>query len=128
MIYTANRQGEIIGYATVLPARFGVDKGAQIISLSDCSDDVANVLGQTIEAHHPNCFTQSYAGKRLGMVNTKGRTYRYAKGKDPKDMIEDAIPFIYDIAKDHIKIGYAGEFTGWSNSGIIISHRWKLLA
>jgi tRNA nucleotidyltransferase (CCA-adding enzyme) len=33
------------------------------------------------------------------------------KGKEPKDMIEAAVPFVYDIPSDKLHIGYAGTST-----------------
>jgi tRNA nucleotidyltransferase/poly(A) polymerase len=85
---------------------------------------VGTALMRLAQAQYDSFFTHtdSTAGerlaKRMGMVNVNGQRWRWVKeGKDPKDMIEADIPFVYNIegTKDHkqgmIYIGYAGQST-----------------
>jgi hypothetical protein len=48
-----------------------------------------------------------YRLKRLGFVEHQGFV-KWAKGKEPMDMITDPIPFIFDVDKDSIQVGQAG--------------------
>jgi tRNA nucleotidyltransferase/poly(A) polymerase len=45
------------------------------------------------------------------MVNVNRQRWHYAAGGEPKDMIEAAIPFIYDIRQDKLELGYPGTTT-----------------
>lgn len=40
-----------------------------------------------------------------------GQVYKWAEGKDPKDLLTDAVPFIYDVQEDSVTVGEAGTRT-----------------
>jgi tRNA nucleotidyltransferase (CCA-adding enzyme) len=49
---------------------------------------------------------------RLGFVMASDGPYmKWAKGKEPMDMIKDPIPFIFDVDKDTIQVGQPGANT-----------------
>lgn len=45
---------------------------------------------------------------RLNFVDDGG-VWKWAKGKEPMDMIKDPIPFIFDVDKDTIQVGQPGQ-------------------
>jgi tRNA nucleotidyltransferase (CCA-adding enzyme) len=45
----------------------------------------------------------------LNFANTHEGVWKWAKGKEPMDLIPDSIPFIYDVDKDVIQVGQPGQ-------------------
>lgn len=112
--YGAYRNGEILGYGVV---REGFQPEVMMIQSAVHGQGVGTALLDKIKQHHSSFYSHSDspAGERLmrrnGMVNVKGQKWVYAKGNEPKDMIEDDIPFVYDIQHDRLELGYAGSHT-----------------
>lgn len=46
---------------------------------------------------------------RLNFVETRPSLWKWAKGKEPMDMIKDPIPFIFDVDQDKIIVGQPGQ-------------------
>lgn len=55
----------------------------------------------------PSAF-DSRSASRARFVRT-ANGYRWAAGKDPKDIIGSPVPFIYDVQGDHVTIGQPGQ-------------------
>lgn len=49
--------------------------------------------------------------KNAGFTQVNADTWRWAKGQDPKDLLEAEVPFIYDVQADTINIGQPGQRT-----------------
>jgi hypothetical protein len=121
--YGAYHNGEMLGYGVVRIPSFGEEPEVMMIHSSVHRRGVGSALMKTIQTHFPAFYTHSDSpeGERLmrrtGVTNVYHQRWRYAAGQEPKDMIEAAIPFIYDIQgdKDHkdgnIMIGYPGTRT-----------------
>lgn len=91
---------------------------------------VGTAILTLMQEHYANLYTHadSPAGERLmrrcGMVNVKGQLWKWSKGTEPKDMLESEVPFVYDIPKDTLTLGYPGSSThdvgkGFSPGGIV---------
>jgi tRNA nucleotidyltransferase (CCA-adding enzyme) len=115
--YGAFLNGELVGYATVREAEG--DDGTEVVMVHSAipRHGVGRALGATLQRHYTRLFTHAASpqgerlAKRLGMVNTSGQLYKWAAGMAPKDMIDDPVPFVYDVDKDQIAIGHPGQRT-----------------
>jgi tRNA nucleotidyltransferase (CCA-adding enzyme) len=83
--YGAFYRGQQVGY--------GATKDGEIVHISAVDSEVDHGL---------NVFLQQYGNAAI---------LAKSKGKDPKDLINAPIPFIYDVHKNHIQIGFEGEKT-----------------
>lgn len=81
--YGAFYKGQQVGY--------GATKEGEIVHVSSMDPEVDHGLEE---------FMQQYGNSAI--IATK-------KGKEPKDQLNAPIPFIYDVHKKHIQIGYEGE-------------------
>lgn len=63
----------------------------------------------SLTIHKPSVYTRPYLAK-AGFIRTAKDTWRLSlQGQQPKDMIQDPIPVIWDVRKDHIEIGQPGQ-------------------
>jgi prophage maintenance system killer protein len=75
---------------------------------------VGTAILEKIKLHYSHFYSHADtdAGAALmrscGMVNVSGHRWVYSAGNEPKDMIEQDVPFVYDIPTDKLYIGYAG--------------------
>lgn len=119
--YGAYRSGQLVGYGAVRLA--SPEPEVLMIDALVPGSGVGSAIMGLIQTHFASFYTHadSEAGERLmrrcGVVNVSGQRWRWSKGDQPKDMIEDAIPFIYepDGNAEHksgwIHIGYPGQKT-----------------
>jgi hypothetical protein len=49
--------------------------------------------------------------RRRGWVNVDGKTWVHMAAREPKDVLTDPIPFIYDIPADTVTVGHPGQRT-----------------
>jgi hypothetical protein len=78
---------------------------------------VASKILDVIENHHPFLYThlahewEPKTMRNRGWVKVNKNRWVFAAGKEPKDTIEAAIPFVYDIPADTITVGHPGQRT-----------------
>lgn len=109
--FGAYKDGQLIAYATM-------DGNALVELRCKGPREAAQSLLGLIKRHYPVLTAYSptkYVASLLwheGMpCVTAGKRFVYAAGKDPKDMIQAEVPFVFDVNKGRISIGYAGEST-----------------
>ena len=96
-------------YAEGLLVGFAAERHGKLVEAVDDLPEAGVALCNLIQLHEGSveADANSILSPRLA--------HRFAaksKGKDPKDQIDDAIPFVYDVAKkSKIHIGYEGEKT-----------------
>jgi tRNA nucleotidyltransferase (CCA-adding enzyme) len=90
--YVAYVKGEPVAAAGVTP-------NGRIAALRVLDEGAAPSLLSLIGLHYPHLAVTD-----LGMA-------KYAQGSDPKDMIQDSVPFIFDVQKDEINVGNPGQRT-----------------
>lgn len=111
--YGAYSNGELLGYGVVRP---GFAPEVLMIQSSVHGRGVGTAILRHIQSHYDNFYSHADtdAGaalmRRCGMVNTTGHKWVYAAG-EPKDMIEQDVPFVYDIPNDRLHLGYPGQKT-----------------
>ena len=112
--YGAYRNGEMLGYG-VVREHWGEPEVLMIQSATH-HQGVGTAILEHIKRHYSVFFSHADSPggealmRRCGMVNVKGQMWRYA-GNEPKDMIEQDIPFVFDIPEDRLEIGYPGSST-----------------
>lgn len=122
--YGGYLDGQLVGYGVVRPAMLWqfesrsdrLEEASEIIMVHSAvrNRGVGEAITRRILLHYPNAYTHadSPEGERMalkmGMINTGGHRYATAAGKEPKDLIEAPIPFVYDIDKDYITVGHPG--------------------
>ena len=131
--YGAFDDGELVGYGVVREADSDA-RGSELMMIQarEQGRGIGTVMLSRIQRDYDHFYTHadSIAGERLmrrcGMVNVKGHLWRYAQGGDPKDMLEAAVPFVFDIPKDRLVLGYPGYDThdvtdpqGFTPAGIV---------
>lgn len=113
VFYGGYLDGQIVGYGVVRP---GEDE-AEVVMVHSAVHNrgVGTALLQRMLLHYPNAYTHADSPegerlvRRMGMVNTSGHRYvTAAGGKEPKDLLEAPLPFVYDIDKDYITVGHPG--------------------
>jgi tRNA nucleotidyltransferase (CCA-adding enzyme) len=112
--YGAYRHGQLVAYGAV---RVAEEPELLMIDALEHRSGLDSAILSLIQRQFPSLYTHtdSEGGERLirrhGFVNVSKQRWRYSKGDVPKDMIEDDIPFIFDIDKGKIHLGYAGQKT-----------------
>lgn len=111
--YVAYINGEPLGYVTMQDEK---PKLGNLIMI--CSAVSGRGIGKSLidklKQHYDEIKTGAFSteGKTLitknGFVETEKGLYKWAAGKEPKDMIVAPIPFVYDIQKDTIALGTPG--------------------
>lgn len=127
--YGAFDDGDFMGYGVVREAE---EPEVMMIQAREHGRGVGTAILRRIQHDYDRFYTHadSFGGERLmrreGMVNVKGHLWRWAAGKDPKDMLEASVPFVYDIGKDKLVLGYPGYDThdvtspaGFTPGGIV---------
>lgn len=106
--YVAYINGEPLGYAAVR------DNG-EVVMVESLRPGIGTCLAQKLQQDYDKLWTHtgSPQGERLarkmGMINVKGQLWKWSAGSAPKDAIEAAVPFIYDVQKDDIVVGHPGQ-------------------
>jgi tRNA nucleotidyltransferase (CCA-adding enzyme) len=114
--YGAFLNGQIVGYAVVRLASNEV--GFVYTRPQVRGRGVGSALLGALQAEYPELITGSWSdeGARLlqrsGFVHLGKQQWKWAAGSEPKDMIQQAVPFIYDVNEDQIVIGQPGQRTG----------------
>lgn len=109
--YVAYWNGSPVGYASL--------KGEEIKMVQSAIENqgIGSALLQKVMRYNDRLYTHAAHEKtasllaRHGWVNAGGQKWKWSKGDQPKDMIEQPVPFIYDVDKDQIIVGHAGART-----------------
>lgn len=108
--YGAFRQGETRGVAA-LTVR---GETATIRWIGSRTSADRDALVRSIQVHFPVVAAETEDDPRgyegLGFARVAGG-YKWAAGQQPKDLIDQPVPFIYDVQKDNIVIGEPGQRT-----------------
>lgn len=108
--YVAFQHGCPIGFASVA-------KNGEILGYSAVTNEAETILINAPKNHFTCVSHRTASGhsdrllRRAGYVRALGDMWKYAAGSEPKDMIEDDMPFIYDVKNDTITIGHPGQKT-----------------
>lgn len=114
--YGAFLRGEPVGYASV---RELGDGKAEVVMVHSAvrGRGVGTALSRALQTYYRELHTHAASregqrlAERLGMVATGPQFYKWAAGQQPKDMIEDPVPFVYDVQQDQIIVGQPGQRT-----------------
>jgi poly(A) polymerase len=112
--YGAFVDGELVGVATITPGSSSIAAvtarrhpervyATLIARLQQDFPELDWALPDTLDALRLS---------KMGFVETTPGLMKWAAGKDPKDMIDAPLPFVFDIDKDQIFTGQPGERTG----------------
>jgi hypothetical protein len=108
-----------VSYSNGSPIAVGVVSGNELRSIYTPINvpNVKSAMRNKIISHYPQLHTHSITKsgslsmRTEGWVNTTGNKWVFAAGKEPKDLLTDPIPFIYDIPADNITVGHPGQRT-----------------
>lgn len=108
-----------VSYSNGSPVAVGVVSGTELRSIYTPTNipNIKSSLRRKIISHYPEIYTHSITKsgslemRAEGWVNANDNKWVFAAGKEPKDTIEAAIPFIYDIPADTITVGHPGQRT-----------------
>jgi poly(A) polymerase len=106
--------GEPVGYATVR-LHDDDDGPAEVIMVRSLRRGVGSYLAAALQTYYPELVTHAASpqgerlAKKMGMTHQGDGLWKWSAGNDPKDMIDQAVPFIYDINEDRIAIGQPGQ-------------------
>lgn len=110
--YVAYRNGDPLGYAAV-----GQDGNIQMMHSAVENQGVASAIWSKLARHYDSLYTHAAHDKteellkRHGWVQANGLKWRWAKDKAPTDLLDAAVPFIYDVQEDKIHVGHPGART-----------------
>jgi hypothetical protein len=110
--YVSYKSGSPIGYCVV-----SNNEELKMIYSAIRRNGAMNSMLDKIEKHYPYLKTrlihswESDTFKKRGWVNIYNDIWAKSSAKEPKDTIEAAIPFIYDIPADNITVGHPGQRT-----------------
>ncbi len=104
-VWGAYRDGEIVAFAAL--------NGDRIDLLRGRSELVRETLVRGLQTYHGSLRSGAAplpprTAASTGFVRTGFDGYHWAAGSAPKDQIDRAIPFIYDVQEDKITVGYPG--------------------
>lgn len=103
--YGAFYRGQQVGY--------GAAKNGQIVHVSALREETTrDILAYMVKDGNDEADATLIDPELLrgvGFVNTAHKHFAAPKGKAPKDMISESVPFIYDAIKHLIQVGFAGE-------------------
>jgi hypothetical protein len=109
-------RGQPVGYASV--KELGDGKAEVVMVQSSVRHaGVGEALSRALQVYYTELSTHSASkegqalAQRLGMVAVGRQQYKWAAGQQPKDMIEDPVPFVYDVDQDQIVVGQPGQRT-----------------
>jgi hypothetical protein len=111
MFYVAYLHGSPVGYAAVR------DEKLRMIYSAVRNRGVFSALEHQVKRHHPYLEThiahdwEATVLRRRGWVNVDGKTWVHMAAREPKDVLTDPIPFIYDIPADTVTVGHPGQRT-----------------
>lgn len=108
--YVAYQKGEPVAFAEV-----GEDAMVRRLAAEQHLSPVRaraaiGALEQALKAHYDELWAHATAtgvARHLRM-GTTSLGFKWAKGTDPKDMLDSALPFIYDVELDDIFVGQPG--------------------
>lgn len=105
--YVAYAHGSPVGYAHIK------DDVLDMIYSSVEGETVTTSLLDKIESHYSKLSTYMTDNnfRNRGWVNIDGERWVKEAAKEPKDVITDPIPFIYDIPADTVTVGHPGQRT-----------------
>lgn len=105
-------EGSPVGYASV---RLHEGGPAEVVMVRSLAPGVGSYLASALQVYYPELVTHAASpqgerlAKKMGMTHQGDGLWKWSAGSDPKDMIEQSIPFIYDINEDRIAIGQPGQ-------------------
>jgi hypothetical protein len=109
--YVAYLHGSPVGYGVVR------DTELRMIYSAVKKQGVFSALENQIKKHYPRLETymahdwEPEVFRKRGWVNVDGKKWVYQAASEPKDVITDPIPFIYDIPADTVTVGHPGQRT-----------------
>jgi hypothetical protein len=122
--YVAYLNGSPVGYAVMTP-----DNQMKMIYSAVKRKEIARKLIRKIKNHYPYFYTsmlhdweeklfkregrQKYSEEnpKGGWTQVSEKKWVFSANGEPKDLLEEAIPFIYDIPADTITVGHPGQRT-----------------
>jgi tRNA nucleotidyltransferase (CCA-adding enzyme) len=100
--YGAHLNGELVGKAYVI--EYGDHALIEDIDVVHRPDVIIPALVSKLQGHYGSLdSTRPLPGFVPGRIH-----HKWAAGKMPKDMVDDPIPFVYDVDKDAITVGQPG--------------------
>lgn len=110
--YVSYLHGSPVGYAVV-----SNNEELKMVHTAVRRKGIMSSILNVVENHYPSLYTHlvhdwesDYVRKR-GWVQADKHRWVFAAGSEPKDTLESAIPFIYDIPADNITVGHPGQRT-----------------
>lgn len=111
--YGGYLEGQLVGYGVVDPK----DSTVIMVHSAVPARGVGTAILRRILLHYPNARSGAVSteGERLmercGMIEVEKGLWKTAAEQEPKDLIQAALPFVYDIQQDHIAVGHPGQKT-----------------
>jgi len=105
--YVSYLNGSPVGYGAV-----SEDGEIRAIHSAINDDRIKHSILDKIERHNSylhSSLSQDWKGR--GWVNTLGHKWVRTAAKEPKDLLEASVPFVYDIPADSLTIGTPGQKT-----------------
>jgi hypothetical protein len=102
-----------VAYTNAAPVGVGVvapDGEVKVIHSSLNDGLVNDLILNKIESHYDYLYMNVSDGPN-GWVNVRRSKWVKTTAKEPKDLLEAAIPFVYDIAADDLQVGSPGQKT-----------------
>lgn len=102
--------GELVGQATIVP-----EDRSLVVTAVRYPEMVYTRLVQNAQARFDSLDywgptpVQEMRLARLNFVEVSPTLWKWAAGKEPMDMIENPVPFIFDVDKDQIIVGKPGQ-------------------
>jgi len=110
--YVAYLNGSPVGYA-VVSKKYEL----KMVHSAFRNRGVGKALLNQVEIHYPYLKTrlihswEPNAMRRRGWVNVDNDVWAKSAAGEPKDLLENPIPFVYDIPADTITVGHPGQRT-----------------
>jgi len=106
--YVAYMNGSPVGYTAIA-------EDGEIKMMHSASSDqrILNSMLDKVEKHYSYLYGYTGANwpEQRKWTNVLGQKWVKSAAKEPKDLLEASVPFIYDIAADELTIGRPGEKT-----------------
>lgn len=106
--YVAYMNGSPVGYTAIAK-----DGEIEMIHSASSDQQILNSMLDKVEKHYSYLYGYTGANwpEQRRWTNVLGQKWVKSAAKEPKDLLEASVPFIYDIAADELTIGRPGEKT-----------------
>ena len=106
--YVAYMNGSPVGYTAIAE-----DGEIEMMHSASSDQRILNSMLDKVEKHYSYLYGYTGANwpEQRKWTNVLGQKWVKSAAKEPKDLLEASVPFIYDIAADELTIGRPGEKT-----------------